>query len=381
MDMFDSNEKQELIFKNRLGAIYSELFTMFNSLSLKKLKILKENRDSQKQKGTALILALIIIATFSTAAIFIAFFLLIRAIIQPITITGQKLEELSEQGGDLSHLLPVVSHDEVGEMTKSFNAFLTNLRHIVGTVKDSTEELNGISRSISSGTTDASSKISETSAFADDISARLSEATNHIVVTVESMEKVTKIISSVSKKSDNSSRSLNDALESMLDIQGASKEITEINEVVNEIAFQINILSLNAAIEAARAGEYGKGFAVVAEEVRELSIKTTESAAKIKQLIHTTNSKIESGSKLVEQTSSMLLEILSEFKSIFNEIDRRTGELKSNTERIEQIDKAVENVRNIINENAAYIEEMAAASEDMANHVKSLHGEVKRFKV
>lgn len=380
-DIFDSNEKHTLIFKNRLGTIHAELFSMFNTLSQKKLNTLKENRESQKKKGTALTFALVIIATLSGAAIFIVFFLLIGAIIQPITVTGEKLEELSQHGGDLSHLLPVISHDEVGEMTKSFNSFLTNLRHIVGTVQDSTEELSSISHSISSGTTEASSKISETSAFADDISARLSEATNHIVATVESMEKVTKIISSVSIKSDDSSKSLNNALESMIDIQGASKEITEINEVVNEIAFQINILSLNAAIEAARAGEYGKGFAVVAEEVRELSIKTTESAAKIKQLIHTTNNKIESGSKLVKQTSSMLLEILREFRSIFTEIDRRTGELKSNTERIEQIDKAVENVRNIINENAAYIEEMAAASEDMANHVKSLHGEVKRFKV
>ena len=380
-DIYDSNEKQTLIFKNRLGTIYTELFSMFYSLSLKKLESLEKRRESQKKNGTFLTVALIIIASLSGAIIFIVFFLLIKATIQPLTITRKKLEELSKQGGDLSHFLPVVSHDEIGEMTKSFNAFLKNLRHIVGTVKDSTEELNSISHSISSGTTQASSKISETSAFADDISARLSEATNHIVLTVESMEKVTKIVSDVSKKSDSSSKSLSDALLSMVEIQGASKEIREINEVVNEIAFQINILSLNAAIEAARAGEYGKGFAVVAEEVRELSIKTTESASKIKQLVHTTNSKIESGYNLVKQTSSMLLEILREFRAVFNEVDRRTGELRKNTEMIEQIDKAVESIRNIINENAAYIEEMAAASEDMANHVNSLHGEMKRFKV
>jgi len=380
-DIFDSNEKQTLIFKNRLGVIYTELFSMFNTLSVQKLENLEKNSDTQKKKGTFLTVVLIIVASLAGAMILLVFFLLIRSTVSPIIITRNKLEELSKQGGDLSHFIPVVSHDEIGEMTESFNAFLSNLRHIVKTVQGSTEELNGISRSISTGTTDASSKISETSAFADDISARLSEATNHIVLTVESMEKVTIMVSNISKKSDNSSKSLNNALESMIDIQGASKEIKEINEVVNEIAFQINILSLNAAIEAARAGEYGKGFAVVAEEVRELSVKTTESASKIKKLIKTTNDKIESGSKLVKNSSSMLLEILREFKAVFNELDLRTGELRDNTQMIEQIDKAVESVRNIINENASYIEEMAAASEDMANHVKSLNVEVKRFKV
>jgi len=378
---FDSNEKQIQTFKNRLGVIYAEFFSMFNTLLEKKLKNLEKSSKSQKKKGTILIAILIIVASLAGAIILLVFFLLIKSTVNPITITRNKLEKLSKQGGDLSHFLPVISHDEIGDMTESFNSFLSNLRHIVKTVQESTEELNGISRSISTGTTDASSKISETSTFADDISARLSEATNHIVLTVESMEKVTTIVSNISKKSDNSSKSLNNALESMIDIQGASKEIKEINEVVNEIAFQINILSLNAAIEAARAGEYGKGFAVVAEEIRELSVKTTDSASKIKKLVKTTNDKIESGSKLVKNTSSMLLEILREFKAVFNELDLRTGELRNNTEMIEQIDKAVENIRNIINENAAYIEEMAAASEDMANHVKSLHGEVTRFKV
>ena len=378
---FDLNEKQTLVLKNRLGAIYTEIFSMFNTVFVKKIEILKKNSESQKNKGTFLKVVLIIVASLSGVIILLVFFLLIRTTVKPITITKNKLEELSRQGGDLSRFLPVISHDEIGDMTESFNAFLCNLRQIVKTVQESTEELSGISRSISTGTTEASSKISETSSFADDISARLSQATSHIVLTVESMEKVTTIVSNISKKSDNSSKSLNNALESMVEIQGASREIKEINEVVNEIAFQTNILSLNAAIEAARAGEYGKGFAVVAEEVRELSVKTTESASKIKKLIQTTNDKIESGSKLVKDSSSMLLEILREFKSVFRELDLRTGELRDNTQMIEQIDKAVENIRNIINENAAYIEEMAAASEDMSNHVKSLHGEVKRFKV
>jgi len=380
-DLFETNEKHSLVFKNRLGSIYIEIENMFSTASKNELENLYNNRKTLKAKGDFLTVVLFIIAGVCSTVVILIFYLLNLTTVKPIMVTRAKLEELSQKGGDLSTYLPVMSKDEIGQMTASLNNFFGDLRNIIRSVKDSTEDLHSISRSISNGTSDASMRISETSAYTEDISSRLSETANHLTNTAKSMENMSAIISGVSIKSDTGSKMLKNALESMKDIQNASIEIQNVNEVINEIAFQTNILSLNAAIEAARAGDYGKGFAVVADEVRELSQKSSQGALQIKKLISDASKKIENGTELVKNSSVFFFEVLNEFKKIFNEIESLTNELRNNSTGVEQIDKAVESIKDTLNNNAAFIEEMAAASKDMANHANLLHKEVDRFKV
>ena len=380
-DMFEVNEKYSLIFKNRMGNIYSEIENSFTAASKNELENLQRRRDSLETMGNFLAVTLVFVALFSSVLVILIFYLLIITTISPIMTTRQRLEELSKKGGDLSELLPVSSKDEIGQMTASLNDFFTNLRNMIKSVKNSTEELHYISRSISNGTSDASMRISETSSHTEDISARLSETANNLTVTAKTMENMSSIIKGMSSKSDSGSKLLNDALESMKELHEASSQIQDVNEVINEIAFQTNILSLNAAIEAARAGEYGKGFAVVADEVRDLSAKSSEGALQIKKLINDASRKIEKGTELVKNSSGFFFEMLNEFKNIFNEIENLSNELRGNSTGVEQIDKAVETIKDTINNNAAFIEEMAAAAKDMTDHANFLHKEVERFKV
>jgi methyl-accepting chemotaxis protein len=380
-DLFERNEKYSLIFKNRLGDIFSEIENMFTTAGKNELEELNSKRDTLHIQGNFLTVTLIFVALISSIMVILIFYLLIVTTINPIMTTRKKLEDLSKKGGDLSELLPVISKDEIGQMTTSLNDFFVNLRNIIKSVKSSTEELHYISRSISNGTSDASMRISETSTHTEDISSRLSETANHLATTAKTMENMSSIIKEVSIKSDSGSKLLNNALDSMKELQDASTEIQDVNEVINEIAFQTNILSLNAAIEAARAGEYGKGFAVVADEVRDLSLRSSEGALQIKKLINDASRKIEKGTELVKNSSGFFFEILNEFKNIFTEIENLSNELRNNSTGVEQIDKAVETIKDTINNNAAFIEEMAAAAKDMTDHANILHKEVERFKV
>ncbi len=377
----DRNLKLAGIFKERLGDIYGELEAMFSERVARDIDALREIKETKERQGSLLTALLIGVSTLSFAVVFLMLMWLMRTSVRPIMATERKLRELAGRGGDLTVSLDVLSGDEIGQMTHSLNEFLGNLRSIVAGVKLAAEDLAGISSTISEGTSDSSARISDISVYIDDISSRLTEISRHLSDTERSMEALSGVIISLSEKSDSSARVLEQALDSMRDIQSASEKIQSVTEVVNEIAFQTNLLALNAAIEAARAGEYGKGFGVVAEEVRALSQKSGEAAGEIKSLINNTGRKIETGASLVRNSSDVFIEILGEFRHIVEQIRAVAAELKKNTVGVADVDRAVNGIRDTMNTNAAFIEEMAATSQEMATHTDRLRHDVEKFKV
>ncbi|BBI60812.1 hypothetical protein HSBAA_21180 [Vreelandella sulfidaeris] len=100
------------------------------------------------------------------------------------------------------------------------------------------------------------------------------------------------------------------------------KKITEIIGVIDSIAFQTNILALNASVEAARAGEQGRGFAVVASEVQLLARRSAEAANQIKTLIGTSSEKVASGTKLVEDAGEAMDEIVKVYSKLPTLLER-----------------------------------------------------------
>ena len=153
-----------------------------------------------------------------------------------------------------------------------------------------------------------------------------------------------------------------DVVEKMKTINESSKRIFDIIGVIDSIAFQTNILALNASVEASRAGEQGRGFAVVASEVRNLAARSAEAAKEIKALIGVSVERVEQGSKLVDNAGKTIREVVSSIRrvtDIMSEISLASGEQSAG---VAQMTSAVAEMDRATQQNAAMVEEIAAAA-------------------
>jgi methyl-accepting chemotaxis protein len=171
------------------------------------------------------------------------------------------------------------------------------------------------------------------------------------------------------------------AVNAMGGINAASRKIADIIGVIDEIAFQTNLLALNAAVEAARAGEQGRGFAVVATEVRNLAGRSATAAKEIKVLIQDSVSKVDEGSKLVDESGRTLEEIVTAVKKVTDIVAEIAAASREQSSGIEQVNKAVMQMDQTTQQNAALVEEASAASQAIVQQAQALNGMIARYSV
>jgi aerotaxis receptor len=171
------------------------------------------------------------------------------------------------------------------------------------------------------------------------------------------------------------------AAETMDRITQSSKQIGEIVQLIEGVAFQTNILALNAAVEAARAGESGRGFAVVASEVRSLAQRSSAAAREIRELIVESASRVEQGSKRTAEARERMQQALSSVAKVRTALDEISTAAREQQLGIAQINEGVNQIDGITQQNAALVEQLAAAAKSLQGRAEGVSNSMRLFRL
>lgn len=262
--------------------------------------------------------------------------------------------------------------DSLMYIRDNLSAALANVDQASNQLLSGAGEVASGAQSLAQGATEQASSIQELSETITSISDAIKENSENAA---EASEKANAAGAEVQEVNT----MMSELVSAMHEISEFSGETKKIVKTIEDIAFQTNILSLNAAIEAARAGAAGKGFAVVAEEVRNLAGKSAEAAKNTTRIIESTVNSIVSGNQLcaeVAEKMNKVGETAGKVTAINNKI---ADSSKKAADSIVKVTIGVDQISNVVQTNSATSEQSAAASEELSSQANMLKELVKKF--
>ncbi len=300
-------------------------------------------------------------------------------VITPVNETIAILTRLAE--GDMTLRMNGVYKGDFDILKTSMNDSLESINNTLGEITTAVDQVAEGSLQVSQASQALSQGATEQAASLEEITSSTTEISSQTRTNTENALKVNTLAKGAQDNAQKGNIQMNELVSAMKDINASAEGIKKVVIAIDDIAFQINLLALNANVEAARAGKYGKGFAVVAEEVRNLAVRSASSVKETTIMVDEAISNIQRGNVLVDGTAKQLSEIVDGASQVVVLAEEVATAGREQTQGLEQISLGLNQIDQVTQSNTASAEESASASEELSSQAQQVKSMLGRFKL
>tara|TARA_R110002012_G_scaffold5133_11_gene23483 strand:+ start:8561 stop:10189 length:1629 start_codon:yes stop_codon:yes gene_type:complete len=377
---------QSGIVRGQLEAHDGQLYASIDPISSKVSEIIDlqlvearkgmEHGDAQYRTSLLITLGLGVIAVLVSIAVAI---IITRGITRPLNQAVNQAKAVAE--GDLSESIEPSSNNEIGQLLLAQKTMVHSLAKVVLEVRSNAENVATASAQIAQGNVDLSQRTEEQASALEETSASMEEMGSSALQNADNAGSANQLASNASVVAKQGGDVVGQVVQTMREINDSSSQISDIVGVIDGIAFQTNILALNASVEAARAGEQGRGFAVVASEVRNLAQRSAEAAKEIKLLIGASVERVAQGSTLADQAGVTMHDIVTSIQHVSDIVGEISSASSEQSKAVGQVSQAITQIDQTTQQNAALVEESATAAASLRGQADDLVAAVAQFKL
>lgn len=426
---------QELSASNRNSEATEIFLEQYNPLMLEVREMLVEMDENTTALADAtyisarnsIVFIMILSAVISITALWVTI-VLVKKITNNLTQPIKEIENVAKQmaEGILDVSIVYESKDELGQLSENMRIMTQRIRYYMSEITNATIQLSkgdlnvkklepflgdfaAVQQSVQSLVGSLNETMTQINQSADQVAAgagqmaesaqALAEGATDQAGSIEELTATVEGVNIMARESAESTKSaadqtllaardaktgmesMGELVKAMENISNVSMEIQNIIGAIEDIAFQTNLLSLNASIEAARAGEAGKGFAVVADQIGKLASDSAQSAVETRDLISKALNEIEAGNGVTQKTAEILENIISSIDSFAVMARESSDSSESQAEMLRQIQSGIEQIANVVQNNSATAEESSATSEELSAQSENLKNMVSQFKL
>ncbi|PMR68514.1 methyl-accepting chemotaxis protein [Halomonas heilongjiangensis] len=359
-----------------LGAGLDDAMEAFITYSEHRGDAAIERVTALERSVAAIAVTLVVVALAAAFAIRLA---MIRVVVSPLRQAIGHFERIAD--GDLTARIEDRGRNEIGQLYNALGRMQEKLQTLVVSLRSSSDGVFIGAGEIASGSQDLSARTEQQASALQETASSMEEMAATVSRNTDTAVEADRLSASASQTAEAGGQEVERTVTLMREIADSARRINDIIGVIDSIAFQTNILALNASVEAARAGEQGRGFAVVASEVRSLASRSAASAKEIRTLIEATTSQIASGAEQAERSGGTIRETVDSIRrvsSLMGEISTATREQNGG---IEQINTALTEMDSVTQQNASLVQQTSAAAASLEEQAKRLADLIATFRV